>query len=154
MNKDCVSLGMAKQLKEAGWSADASYSYVKHKCCAEHRAGEGPFECSQAYDSSPSFTPCEKWRDNEPELTPANCSCWYDGDCIHDWDEEIKAPTIGELLVTLKKGRPGISLYDCGQGYWRAIVVDGGGKTEFMANRKDTPADACADLWIELNKKP
>ncbi len=156
-----VSLETAKKLKEAGWKQndESDFCYAKKMVCEYHgKMPQGAFECSQ---SAREFS-CEEWKKNEPVLIQRNCSCWYDGDCIHDTDNAIQAQTTDELLEALPKWiedgfertltlspRNTVDGQDwCASYEPKARQLD-----RLCANYGITPAEALAFLWLELKSK-
>lgn len=123
--KDCVSLEIAKKLKEAGWAQEL---------CAH---GTELFYVTTHADKDAIWSRegIERWHGVVKEQTAA--------------------PTIGELLEALPLERRNFHNLRAPLTLERELVVGGwfAGYHDDIGISSDTPADALAELWMALKEK-
>lgn len=146
MNKDCVSLDVARKLKAAGWEQNDDDHYLMY--AKRHYApckGKSPETCQCTFD-----------------LICDQESCDYDGCCNHDRTSALAAPTIGELLEALPKHYRNLTesrfvmIWNWLQNKWHVGYQMMGEFTDYFDGTEHldvAPADALALLWLELKAK-
>lgn len=135
---DCVSLEIAKKLKEAGWKQESLYLY-----------GDGILTLKE---EPPHFKRYDGIR------TPG-CSCCSatEREDVREW---CAAPTIGSLLAALPKVHPSYAEFYLNLSPWCGWDADyrcfePSGNTGEKGHTDDInhPADALAELWMALKER-
>jgi len=129
MEKHCVSLGIAKQLKEAGWNKDAVHYWVKER-------GLWRLENEKHYINGCSITKF-----------------------INDFPERCPAPLATEILEELPRFLGNSGLYELtithkNYGKYCVSYYDDGNESSYSEEQFDESLpNALAKMWLYLKKE-